>query len=106
MEDRRSNHLQGGRRSYFRYNTLDLNPVGASDIAKDKDYAAFFMAAMGYPVVPGSRASTQIDGLRRFARPVATSTLHIAMRNDLGFRSLSNPTAEARGRSDAGSHSP
>ena len=42
-----------GRNSYFRYNTLDLNPVGASDIAKDKDYANFFMRAMGYPTVRG-----------------------------------------------------
>src|SRR3989344_1365729 len=42
-----------GRNSYFRYNTLDLNPVGASDIAKDKDYANFFMRKMGYPTVRG-----------------------------------------------------
>ena len=42
-----------GKKSYFRYNTLDLNPVGASDIAKDKDYAAFFMRKMGYRTVPG-----------------------------------------------------
>src|SRR3989338_4601232 len=42
-----------GKRSYFRYNTLDLNPVGASDIAKDKDYATFFMKKMGYRTVPG-----------------------------------------------------
>jgi D-alanine-D-alanine ligase-like ATP-grasp enzyme len=48
--------FKDGRRSYFRYNTLDLNPVGASDIAKDKDYANFFMASMGYPVVPDTKA--------------------------------------------------
>ncbi len=35
--------FKNGTKSYFRYNTLDLNPVGASDIAKDKDYANFFM---------------------------------------------------------------
>lgn len=45
--------FKNGRRSYFRYNTLDLNPVGASDIAKDKDYAAFFMRTMQYPIVEG-----------------------------------------------------
>ncbi len=38
---------------YFRYNTLDLNPVGASDISKDKGYASFFMRRMGYPTIPG-----------------------------------------------------
>ncbi len=48
--------FKSGKHSYFRYNTLDLNPVGSSDIAKDKDYAAFFMSNMGYPTVPGSRA--------------------------------------------------
>ena len=42
-----------GRKRYFRYNTLDLNPVGASDIAKDKDYATFFMREMGYSTIPG-----------------------------------------------------
>lgn len=45
--------LKNGRRSYFRYNTIDLNPVGAADVAKDKDFAAFFMRSMGYPTVPG-----------------------------------------------------
>ncbi len=45
--------FKDGRKSYFRYNTVDLNAVGASDIAKDKDYAAFFMKKMGYPVPLG-----------------------------------------------------
>lgn len=44
---------KNSKKSYFRYNTLDLNPVGASDIAKDKDYANFFMSRMRYPTVPG-----------------------------------------------------
>jgi D-alanine-D-alanine ligase-like ATP-grasp enzyme len=45
--------FKNGRKSYFRYNTLDLNPVGASDVAKDKDYAAFFLKKMGYPTPRG-----------------------------------------------------
>ncbi len=44
-----------GKTSYFRYNTVDLNPVGSSDIARDKDYANFFMARLGYPTVPQSK---------------------------------------------------
>ncbi len=47
--------FKSGKHSYFRYNTLDLNPVGSSDIAKDKDYANFFMEQMGYPIVPKSK---------------------------------------------------
>jgi D-alanine-D-alanine ligase-like ATP-grasp enzyme len=45
--------FKNGKKCYFRYSTLDLNPVGASDIAKDKDYATFFMEKMGYPTVSG-----------------------------------------------------
>jgi D-alanine-D-alanine ligase-like ATP-grasp enzyme len=61
--------FKNGRRRYFRGSTLDLNPVGASDIAKDKDYAAFFMKRMGYPTVPGktffSREHCHAIGSRR-----------------------------------------
>ncbi|MDD4803925.1 MAG: ATP-grasp domain-containing protein [Candidatus Pacebacteria bacterium] len=72
-----------GRRSYFRYNTLDLNPMGSSEIAKDKDYANFFMKSMGYPIVPGSKTffsdrwskiirkpSRNIDGAYHYARKI------------------------------------
>src|SRR3989338_3672933 len=45
--------FRSGQKSYFRYNTLDLNAVGSSDVAKDKDYATFFMRKMGYPTIPG-----------------------------------------------------
>ncbi|MBI3305529.1 cyanophycin synthetase [Candidatus Nomurabacteria bacterium] len=37
----------------LRYYTLDLNHVGSADIAKDKDYAKFFMRHRGYPVAEG-----------------------------------------------------
>ena len=47
--------FRSGRRSYFKYNTLDLNPMGASEIARDKDYSNFFMKELGYPIVPGSK---------------------------------------------------
>ena len=47
--------FKSGRHSYFRYNTLDLNPVGSSDLARDKDFSNFFMKKMGYPIVPDSK---------------------------------------------------
>ena len=47
--------FKNGKKSYFRYNTLDLNPMGASEIARDKDYSNFFMKAMDYPIVPDSK---------------------------------------------------
>ena len=45
--------FKSGRTRYFRYSSLDLNPLGASDIAKDKDYANFFMKHMGFPTIVG-----------------------------------------------------
>lgn len=71
--------FRNGRKRYFRGSTLDLNPVGASDVAKDKDYAAYFMKRMGYPVVPGQtffspsfahsiRSRRNMDAAYRYAR--------------------------------------
>jgi len=42
-----------GQKRYFRYSSLDLNTLGASEISKDKDYANFFMKKMGYRTIPG-----------------------------------------------------
>lgn len=75
--------FKNGRHSYFRYNTLDLNPVGSSDIARDKDFSNFFMKKMGYPIVPNSKTffskswgkaigspSKNIDAAYRYARKI------------------------------------
>jgi len=45
--------FKNGRKRYFRYSSLDLNPLGASEISKDKGYANFFMKKMGYPTIRG-----------------------------------------------------
>jgi D-alanine-D-alanine ligase-like ATP-grasp enzyme len=37
----------------LRMYSLDLNHIASSDIARDKDYAKFFMKKRGYPVAPG-----------------------------------------------------
>lgn len=47
--------FKSGRKRYFRYSSLDLNPLGASEIARDKDYANFFMKKTNYPIAPRSR---------------------------------------------------
>jgi D-alanine-D-alanine ligase-like ATP-grasp enzyme len=47
--------FKSGHRSYIRYNTLDVNPMGASEIARDKDHSNFFMKSMGYPIIPSSK---------------------------------------------------
>lgn len=47
--------FKDGKKAYFRQNSLNINPVGSCNIAKDKDYSNFFMEKMGYPIVPNSR---------------------------------------------------
>lgn len=47
--------FESGKRSYFYYNTLDINPVGAAKVAKDKDFSSYFLKDLGYPVVLESR---------------------------------------------------
>ncbi|MBP9711673.1 MAG: cyanophycin synthetase [Candidatus Pacebacteria bacterium] len=37
----------------LRYLSLDLNHIASADIAKDKDYAKFFLEKKGYPVAEG-----------------------------------------------------
>jgi len=48
--------FKSGNKSYFKYNSLDINRLGASEIAKDKDFANFFIKDMGYKTVPNSKA--------------------------------------------------
>jgi D-alanine-D-alanine ligase-like ATP-grasp enzyme len=43
--------FKNGKKCYFRNTSLDLNPMGASEIARDKAYASYFLAELGYPVV-------------------------------------------------------
>lgn len=45
--------LPDGRRRYFRNTNLDLNGLGAAEIARDKAYAEYFLKRMGYPVIKG-----------------------------------------------------
>ena len=45
--------LSDGTKRYFLRTTFDLNPSGASEIARDKSYATFFMQQMGYSVIEG-----------------------------------------------------
>ena len=87
--------FRNGKKSYFRYNTLDLNPVGASDVAKDKDYANFFMRKMGYPTVPGrtfySKEWCEAIGSKRDAKAAARYARRI------GFPVFAKPNSGSHG---------
>jgi len=51
--------FKNGVKRYFRFSNLDLNTLGASETAKDKDFAAFFMKSMGYPTISGNTFFTK-----------------------------------------------
>jgi D-alanine-D-alanine ligase-like ATP-grasp enzyme len=86
-----------GQKRYFRLSSLDLNPMGASAVAKDKDYANFFMTRLGYPTVKGKaffsrdwakamRSKDNIDAAYRYAKK-------------LGLPVIVKPNSGTRGQS-------
>ncbi len=96
--------FKNGKRCYFRGSCIDLNPLGASEIAKDKDYANMFMKKMGYRTVSGSRTF--------FARSFASK---IGLRNrdvngayhyakGLGFPVIVKPNSGSQGTNVAMVH--
>ena len=89
--------FKNGRRSYFRYNTLDLNPVGASEIAKDKDFAAFFMAAMGYPLVPDTKAFFSNQWAKTIRMPRRNIDAAYRHAKTLGFPVVVKPNSGSQG---------
>lgn len=96
--------FKSGAKSYFRYNTVDLNPIGASDIAKDKDYANLFMARMGYPIVPGSKTFFS----DRFAKSIGAQQRKITdayrYAEKLGFPVVVKPNSGSQGSAVALAH--
>jgi D-alanine-D-alanine ligase-like ATP-grasp enzyme len=89
--------FKSGHRSYFRYNTLDLNPVGSSDIAKDKDYANFFMESMGYKIVPQTKAFFSERWGKAIGAPERTADAAYAYAQTLGFPVVVKPNSGSQG---------
>lgn len=87
--------FRSGMKRYFHYNTLDLNPVGSADIAKDKDYANVFMKRMGYPSVPGKAFYS-----KEWCRQIGSKRdIHAAYRyaRTLGFPVIVKPNEGSHG---------
>jgi D-alanine-D-alanine ligase-like ATP-grasp enzyme len=87
--------FRNGKKCYFRYNTLDLNTIGASEIAVDKDYASFFMKRMGYPTIPGRAFFS-----KSWAKAIGSDQdLHKASEyaQKLGFPLIVKPNSKSQG---------
>ena len=86
-----------GRRSYFRYNTLNLNYVGSSEIARDKDYANLFMKRMGYPTVPGSKTFFSDHWSKAIGSPRRNIDAAYRHADKLGFPVIVKPNSGSQG---------
>ncbi len=89
--------FKNGRKSYFRYNTLDLNPVGASDIAKDKDYASIFMKRLGYPVVPNSKTFFSKEWAEAIGSKHKNTDAAYIFAQKIGFPVIVKPNSGSQG---------
>lgn len=87
---------KSGRKRYFRYSSIDLNTLGASEVSRDKDYANFFMKRMGYPTVPG-RTFFSPDWAKAMESP---RDIHAAYRyaKKIGFPVIVKPNSGSQGK--------
>lgn len=86
---------KNGRKRYFRGSTLDLNPVGSSDIAKDKDYANLFMGRLGYPIITGKAFYSPRWAAAIKSRQSTSAALTYARK--LGFPLVVKPNSGSQG---------
>ena len=87
---------KSGVRRYFRASSLDLNPLGSSEIARDKDYANYFMSKMGYPGIRGKTFFSE-----EFAVGIGSKRdIHAAYRyaQSLGFPVIVKPNSKSQGQ--------
>jgi len=89
--------FKNGRKRYFRYSSLDLNSLGASEIAKDKDYANFFMKRMGYPIIPGSKTFFSDAWGKAIGSPRRNIQAAYEYAKKLGFPVIVKPNSGSQG---------
>lgn len=89
--------FKNGKRVYFRYNTTDLNPMGSSENARDKDYANFFMNEDGYPIVPGTKKFYSEGWAKILREPRRSIDAAYAHACELGFPVIVKPNSGTQG---------
>lgn len=84
-----------GLRRFFRYTTIDINTMGASEIAKDKSYAKLFMEKEGIPLIPGGCFCSPA-----WARKIGskdTEAKALALAKKLKFPVIVKPNSKSQG---------
>jgi D-alanine-D-alanine ligase-like ATP-grasp enzyme len=75
--------------------SLDLNPIASSDIAKDKDYAKFFMKQAGYPVAEGKTIFE--DKWAKVVKSNRNIFYGIKYAEKLGYPVITKPNSKSQG---------
>lgn len=88
--------FRNGSRSYFRFNSIGINALGASEISKDKDYANFFMHRMGYPTIPGKTFFK--EDFRKALHSKRGADAAVAYATKIGFPVVAKPNSGSQGR--------
>ncbi len=79
----------------LRMYSLDLNPIASADIAKDKDFASFFMKAKGYPVAEGQTFFK--DSWAKIVNSKRTIPEAVKYANKLGYPLIAKPNSQSQG---------
>lgn len=85
-----------GRRRYFRFSSIDLNSLGASEVAKDKDYANYFMRSMGYNTIVGDTFFSPDWGRKIGVDKGVVQAKQYA--NEIGYPVVVKPNSGSQGR--------
>ncbi len=79
----------------LRMYSLDLNHIASSDIARDKDYAKFFMQKRGYPVAEGKTFFS--DSWARAIKSNRTIPYAVKYAKSLGYPLIVKPNSKSQG---------
>jgi len=88
--------LPDGRKRYFRNTNFDLNGQGACETARDKDFAAYFMGKMGYPVVPSQAFLTKSWAVEMNSKDRGPKAA-LAFAQKIGFPVIVKPNSKSQG---------
>ncbi len=88
-------HYKNGIVRSLRFYSLDLNRVGSSDVAKDKDYAKFFIKKNGYPVAEGETVFK--DSWAKTVKSNRTITYAKKYAKGLGYPVIVKPNSMSQG---------
>lgn len=85
-----------GNYFYYRSTKLDINNLGASEIAKDKAYASYFISQLGYPIPFGEAFYS--DYWCSIIKSDKNASAAMKFAKKLGYPVIVKPNSESQGR--------